>query len=286
MSISLNSIEPGFPVPKELSNDVVFWWLGQAGFAFRNKDDLLLIDPYLSNVLAKKYEGKIFPHIRLHDSPVDPSEIVGLSTVLCTHGHTDHMDLGSIPDLQKKSKPIFVIPRSETLKGVERGINPSRLVGIASGEIFTTLQGVTIWGVPAAHEQITRDEFNQDLFMGFVVEIGGLRFYHSGDCTPYENQVETIKSLKPDVAFLPVNGRDAYRASNGVPGNFTFDEAVLFCRETGIQNLVCHHWGLFEFNTALKEDLELGIQNIDDINIFLPTLGIPFGLKKLIHNDN
>lgn len=245
-----------------------------------------MIDPYLSDVLAEKYKGKIFPHIRLHDSPVDPSEVTGLSTVMCTHGHTDHMDLGCIPDLQKKSSPLFVVPRSETLKGVERGINPTRLLGLASGESFTTLHGVKIFGVPAAHEDITQDAYHQDLFMGYVVEIQGLRFYHSGDCTPYENQVDILKALKPDVAFLPVNGRDEYRAGNGVPGNFTFDEAVNLCRETGIKHLVCHHWGLFEFNTALKEDLEVAIAIVDDINCYIPQLGVPFGLKKLIADAN
>lgn len=245
-----------------------------------------MIDPYLSDVLAEKYKGKIFPHIRLHDSPVDPSEVTGLSTVMCTHGHTDHMDLGCIPDLQKKSSPLFVVPRSETLKGVERGINPTRLLGLASGESFTTLHGVKIFGVPAAHEDITQDEYHQDLFMGYVVEIQGLRFYHSGDCTPYENQVDILTALKPDVAFLPVNGRDEHRAGNGVPGNFTFDEAVNLCRETGIKHLVCHHWGLFEFNTALKEDLEVAISDVDDINCYIPQLGVPFGMKKLIADAN
>jgi L-ascorbate metabolism protein UlaG (beta-lactamase superfamily) len=282
LAISPTPLNPLFPSPDDLRDDIAVWWLGQAGFAMRSDNDLLFIDPYLSDVLSAKYQGSVFPHQRLHDSPVDPSEVTGLSTVMCTHGHTDHMDLGSLPDLQKKSNPVFVIPRSETHKGVERGINPARLVGLASGESFTTEAGVKITGVPAAHEEIRRDKFNQDLFMGYVVELQGIRFYHSGDCIPYENQVEILKALKPDVAFLPVNGRDSFRAENGVPGNFSFDEAVELCRRTGIKNLVCHHWGLFEFNTVEEEDLIRAMKKIDDVNCFLPKLGVPFGLKGLI----
>jgi L-ascorbate metabolism protein UlaG (beta-lactamase superfamily) len=285
LAISSTPLDPTFPHPADLKDDVVTWWLGQAGFAFRSEEGLTFIDPYLSDVLAKKYEGKIFPHTRLHDSPVDPGRVEGLETVLCTHGHTDHMDLGCIPDLQKSSSPVFVIPRSETLKGVERGIEPTRLIGLNSGENFTTSQGLRIFGVPAAHEDVTHDQYGQDLFMGYVIEFEGIRIYHSGDCTPYASQVEILTELKPDIAFLPVNGRDAHRATNGVPGNFTFDEAVELCRSVGIQHLVCHHWGLFEFNTAHKEDLIRDIAAIEDVHCYVPELGKPFGLKKIMNRD-
>ncbi|MGZ3317057.1 MAG: MBL fold metallo-hydrolase, partial [Isosphaeraceae bacterium] len=35
--------------------------------------------------------------------------------------------------------------------------------------------------VPAAHEQIDRDESGRHLYLGYVIETEGLRLYYSGD---------------------------------------------------------------------------------------------------------
>ena len=45
-------------------------WLGQAGFLLSVDSDHLLVDPYLSDSLARKYAGTVFPHIRLRPVPV------------------------------------------------------------------------------------------------------------------------------------------------------------------------------------------------------------------------
>jgi L-ascorbate metabolism protein UlaG (beta-lactamase superfamily) len=58
-----------------------------------------------------------------------------------------------------------------------------------------------------------------------------------------------VRELAADLALLPVNGRDATRAQAGIPGNFTLDEAIALCAETGMTSLLAHHFGLFAFNT-------------------------------------
>jgi len=274
-------LDPAFPPPPGWEHDVVAWWLGQAGFALRYRDELVFIDPYLSDVLADKYRGQIFPHTRQHPSPVNPSDVTGLDLVLCTHGHTDHMDLGSIPYLQTSSDPLFVVPRSEAVKGISRGIPASRLLGLDAGEYFGA-GSITVTAVPAAHEQISLDPHGQHHFLGYVIDIGGVRLYHSGDCAPYAGQEELIRSLDVDIALLPVNGRDAHRAGHGVPGNFELDEAVALCRAAAIPALVCHHWGLFEFNSADPDDLRHRLAGVDDPRWHIPALGEPFRLKDLL----
>ncbi|WP_407359957.1 MBL fold metallo-hydrolase [Microbacterium sp. LBN7] len=269
-------LDPRFPAPAGQEDAVVLWWLGQAGFAIRSGDELLFIDPYLSDVLADKYRGRIFPHSRMHPSPVNPSDVTGLSLVLCTHGHTDHMDLGSIPYLQSASDPLFVVPRSEAVKGVARGIPAQRLLGLDAGESFRSRGGITVTAVPAAHEELTADDHAQNLFLGYVIEVGSVRIYHSGDCAPYPGQADIVRALNVDVALLPVNGRDPHRRDHGVPGNFTLEEAVALCRDAGIPSLVCHHWGLFEFNSADPVDLAQRLSDVDDIAWRIPELGVPF----------
>ncbi|MCP4287321.1 MAG: MBL fold metallo-hydrolase, partial [Gammaproteobacteria bacterium] len=61
--------------PVSQPDEVHLWWLGQAGFALKYTDIVLLIDPYLSNFLAKKYKGKEFPHVRMMDPPLAPEEV-------------------------------------------------------------------------------------------------------------------------------------------------------------------------------------------------------------------
>ncbi len=273
-------LDPTFPAPTGQEDAVVLWWLGQAGFAIRAGDELLFIDPYLSDVLADKYRGRIFPHSRMHPSPVNPSDVTGLSLVLCTHGHTDHMDLGSIPYLQSASDPLFVVPRSEAVKGVARGIPASRLLGLDAGETFRSRGGISVTAVPAAHEELTTDDHAQSLFLGYVIEVGSRRIYHSGDCAPYPGQADLVRALNVDIALLPVNGRDTHRRDHGVPGNFTLEEAVALCRDADIPALVCHHWGLFEFNSADPADLEQRLSDVDDIAWRIPELGVPFSLTE------
>ena len=54
-------------------------WLGQAGVLVRYRTGLLAIDPYLSDSLAVKYRGTLFPHIRMMPPPLVPGEVTGLN---------------------------------------------------------------------------------------------------------------------------------------------------------------------------------------------------------------
>jgi L-ascorbate metabolism protein UlaG (beta-lactamase superfamily) len=273
-------VDPAFPHPPGTDDDVVLWWLGQAGFAIRHRETLLFIDPYLSDVLAGKYRGQAFPHTRMQPPPVNPSDVVGLAAVLCTHAHTDHMDLGAIPYLQTRSDPLFVVPRSEAVKATSRGIPPVRLVGLDAGETFAA-PGYRVTAVPAAHEELTEDAHGQNVFLGYVIEIGGVRIYHSGDCAPYAGQHELIAALDVDLALLPVNGRDSHRNENGVPGNLTLAEALELVRAAGIPDLVCHHWGMFSFNTADPAQLHSELSTVDDIAWRVPRLGEAFTARAV-----
>ncbi|MFI0770409.1 MBL fold metallo-hydrolase [Streptomyces sp. NPDC021218] len=244
-----------FTAPEEAGPDeVTLWWLGQAGFALRHRGRLILIDPYLSDTLAEKYRGTLFPHRRMHPAPVAPEAVRGVDAVLCTHGHTDHMDPGTIRALFPHNDPRFVVPRAERERALERGVPASRLTGTTAGERVELADGITVEPVPAAHERLEQDENGDHRFLGYVLTVGGVRVYHSGDCVPYDGQPELLRTLRVDVALLPVNGRDRHRTENGVPGNFTVREAAELCEAAGIPQLLCHHFGLFDFNTVDPED--------------------------------
>ena len=72
--------------------------------------------------------------------------------------------------------------------------------------------------------------------------------------TPYHESLrEVLPALQQraiDLALLPINGRDAYRRSRSILGNFTLAEAVALCQQAQIPLLLAHHFGLFDFNTV------------------------------------
>ena len=84
-------------------------------------------------------------------------------------------------------------------------------------------------------------------FLGYGLGAGDLRIYHSGDCIPFDGLADLLADFAPQIALLPVNGRDSARLAAGIPGNFTLDEAVVLT--SSLRYLIPHHFGMFAFNT-------------------------------------
>ncbi|WP_127144361.1 MBL fold metallo-hydrolase [Pelagibacterium montanilacus] len=233
-------------------------WLGQAGFAIDCNGRRAIIDPYLSDSLAAKYRGTAFAHTRMMAIPVAPGDIAHVDVVLATHAHTDHMDPGTLPALLAANPlAVLVAPRAERAKALERtGVDPTGLVGIERGEALE-VAGIGIWATGAAHETLETDQTGHHRFLGYGMRLpGGPVIYHSGDSIPFAGLVGEVAALGADLALLPVNGRDAERRANGVPGNFTIAEAVDLARQAGIGTVIGHHYGMFAFNTVPRADIE------------------------------
>lgn len=263
-------------------------WLGQAGFLLRTCSRRhgtrhVLIDPYLSDSLAKKYSGTIFPHERLLRAPVAIDSLPAIDAVLCSHSHTDHMDPETLrPLLAAQPRCRLLAPlgvRDEAL--VRSGAEADRVDTLIAGSSVRLPTGAVL-AVASAHEQREFDASGHDRFLGYVLDVGGIRVYHSGDCTPYDGLAETLGLLRIDVALLPVNGRDEYRLSNGVPGNFTFGEALVLCAAAKIPALVPHHWGMFDFNTVAVSSLTTSNTPTNGVQVGLPQHGGWMNLTELV----
>ena len=229
---------------------VSLFWLGQAGFLIRHDDAVLLIDPYLSDSLADKYRGGPRAYTRMMPAPIEADALPRLDLVLCTHRHSDHMDPGTLPTLARRHPDCrFVVPMAEHAAATALGLPADRVIGAVAGRSLTPLAGVAITPCTAAHEAIERDAHGHDHYLGYGIAIGAARLYHSGDCVPYPGLATQLRAFAPELALLPVNGRDAARAASGIPGNFTLAEAVELCRSARIPAMIAHHWGLFAFNT-------------------------------------
>lgn len=239
--------QPGFPAPGRPG----LYWLGQAGFWIETGRHRILIDPYLSDSLAKKYAGKANDHRRMMPAPIDVEALPRPDLVLVTHAHTDHMDPDTLRPLATRFPDVpFVVPVARMEVARERIGESANLVGVDAGETFDPLEGIAVTAFPAAHETLERDAEGRFVFLGYGIRAGAFRLYHSGDTIPFDGLAEAVRTFHPDVALLPVNGRDATRLAAGIPGNLTLDEAVALAGAAGAAFLVPHHFGLFAFNTA------------------------------------
>jgi L-ascorbate metabolism protein UlaG (beta-lactamase superfamily) len=249
---------------------VALHWLGQAGFAVRWNGRLFLIDPYLSDSLAVKYRGKEFPHTRIMPPPVAPDELRSIDAVFCTHRHSDHMDPGTLPELARTNPGCRVIvPRAELDHAAGLGVGKDMLEGLAAGQSLDLPGGAEVEALASAHEALTVDRKGNHLHLGYVLKLGALRLYHSGDCVPYEGLEEALRERRIDLALLPINGRSLYLSERGIAGNFTLEEAAGLCRGAGIPLLMCHHFGMFAFNTVDREDAARRIRGLN-VRCILP----------------
>src|SRR5580765_2278266 len=68
------------------------WWLGQSGFLLQWQGKRILIDPYLSDSLTKKYAATDKPHTRMSELVLKPWLLKNILVVTSSHNHTDHLD--------------------------------------------------------------------------------------------------------------------------------------------------------------------------------------------------
>jgi L-ascorbate metabolism protein UlaG (beta-lactamase superfamily) len=226
------------------------WWLGQSGFLFKSTTGLLAVDLYLSEHLTRKYEGTARPHVRMTRAPLQGSDLRGVDLVLASHKHSDHLDPGTLPDLMAASPgALLVVP--EALVGYARGLGlpADRVAGIDEGAVLERA-GFRVQAIPSAHEGLDTDADGHHLYLGFVIEVEGLRIYHSGDGVDYPGLDERLGCRPYDVLLLPINGRDPAR---GVPGNMSAAEAVDVAERMEPRFVVPHHYDMFTFNTVPVE---------------------------------
>ncbi len=228
------------------------WWLGQSGFLLKWNGKHLLFDPYLSDSLTKKYAETDKPHVRMTELCIDPARLDFIDVVTSSHNHTDHLDAQTlIPLLDANPNLSVIVPSANVDFVAERlGVASERLLVCDAGE-YVDEKRFRIHGVPAAHENIDRDEEGCCRFLGYVAQFGPWTVYHSGDTVLYDVMVETLRQWPIDVAILPINGRSPERR---VAGNLWGREAAQLAHDIGAKLVVPCHYDMFEFNTATPDE--------------------------------
>ncbi len=229
------------------------WWLGQSGFLVKWQSSHLLIDPYLSDSLTKKYAGTEKPHVRMTERLVAPEHLDFIDVVTSSHNHTDHLDGETlIPLLAANPGLAIIVPRANLPLAAQRlMVPPDRLTPIRANSDPLAVGPFTFYAIPSAHEALETDENGDHRYVGYVIRVGGRTIYHSGDACPYPGLVDRLRQWQIDLALLPINGRDPAR---GVAGNFTSSEAIQLAQDLHAGLLVPCHYEMFAFNTVSPAD--------------------------------
>lgn len=224
------------------------WWLGQSGYLLLWKGKKVLIDPYLSDSLTKKYADTNKPHIRMCERVVDPQLLTGISMITSSHNHTDHLDGETlIPLLKNNPGAQLLIPEANRKFVSERVQMPEDFpIGLDDREAVT-IDEFEFYGLPAKHNQIERDEQGRCKYMGYVIRFGKWTIYHSGDTLWYDEMIPLLKPFHVDLALLPINGDDPLR---GVAGNLDGKQAATLGKAIGAKLVIPCHYDMFRFNTA------------------------------------
>ena len=153
-------------------------WLGHDGFRI-DSEKTIYFDPY----------------------QIGPGPQADL--ILISHDHFDHCSPEDVAKIQGPETTIVTEKDSAgKLTGDVRVLKP--------GETLN-LDGVKIQGVPSYN---TDKDFHprKNGWLGFVVEVAGIRIYHAGDT----DFIPEMKDLRVDIALLPVSGTYVMTADQAV----------------------------------------------------------------------
>lgn len=238
---------------EEKTSGLRIWWLGQSGFLIQWHGLHVLLDPYLSDSLTKKYAATEKPHVRMSEQALSPEDLNFLELVTSSHNHTDHLDAATLNPIFEANPGIkFVIPEANRDFVANRlGCERDFPIGLTDRQSYFLNEAVAINAIPSAHNELETNENGQHLFLGYIIQIGPYSIYHSGDTLWYEGLEKKVAHFKPDVLLLPINGNKPERK---IAGNMSSAEAASFAKAVGSGIVIPHHYHMFEFNTEDPEN--------------------------------
>ncbi|MCH8922697.1 MAG: MBL fold metallo-hydrolase [Planctomycetes bacterium] len=228
------------------------WWLGQSGFLLQYNGRHLLLDPYLSDSLTRKYAETDKPHVRMTELAIDPARLDFIDVLTSSHNHTDHLDGETLTSIMQANPSVeIIVPEANRQFVADRlSVLPDRLRILDAGQNLEAA-GFQLHALPAAHEEVERDEAGRCKFLGYVVQCGPWRVYHSGDTVLYDGMADLLREFSIDLALLPINGSLPERR---VAGNLWGREAARLAKEIGAKLVIPCHFDMFEFNTESPEE--------------------------------
>ena len=166
-------------------------WIGQAGLLIDTDKFKIMVDPYLSDSVAK-INPKNRRRMKINENLFEEKPEI----ILITHNHMDHLDPETLPKFLDNDRMITVLaPHGSWEKVREYGGNHNYVM--FNRKTVWTYKNVIFTAVKAEHSDADA--------IGFIVDDGCKKLYITGD-TLYNEEI--FEDLPDDIyaVFLPVNG--------------------------------------------------------------------------------
>jgi L-ascorbate 6-phosphate lactonase len=204
--------------------EIVFYWLGGAGFIIKSNKLAIGIDLYLSDAVRNSnddYKRIILP-------PVLPKNLT-LDILIASHEHGDHMDTGSINNIVRNDNGTILLgPDSVIQLASELGVPSERMITFNRKDTYTVKECI-MRAVPADHGDLSPQA------IGIIITLQGINILFTGDTcfrTDYDEMIGLRE--KVDVLIVPIN--PAY--GNPGPSGAAYIASIVHADTV----LPCHYW--------------------------------------------
>ena len=215
-------------------------FLGQAGLMFETQGKIVLVDPYLSNSVAK-YQPENNRKVAIDEQFLN----IKPNVIVITHNHLDHLDKETLCHYLNEESNVLVLAPYSAWQEVRKFAGKNNYVSFNNGTTWTE-NGIVFRAVKAEHS----DEYA----IGVIITVEEKNYYITGDTLYSENVFESLPDINFEAIFLPVNG---------VGNNMNFLDAKKFAERVNAKYVVPVHTGMFDL---------LDPKNLQIENKIIPTI--------------
>ena len=228
-------------------DELTVTWLGHSTCFVQMHRKNLLFDPVLSDIASPvSFVGSW----RFSGLPMTARELPEIDAVIITHDHYDHLDYGTIREIDPKVAR-YIVPLGIE-KHLERwGVAADRIEAVAWWEEID-LDGLTVACVPSRHYS-GRKLLGQNatLWASWVLKDEDHTVFESGD-TGYGDQFEAIHERYGDFTLALT---DCAQYSTRWHDVHMFpEEAIEAARILGAKTVMPIHWGAFRLANHAWDD--------------------------------
>ncbi|NBK21323.1 MAG: MBL fold metallo-hydrolase [Spirochaetia bacterium] len=228
--------------------ELFFWWLGQSGFVLKTDSLSIVLDPYLSNTLEQATKEQAWKrHIRMMDIPIEPDGLSGVDYLVISHGHRDHYDQATVRGILSSNPACTVIAPKALAKKIQTE-QTCRLISLDDGQHWDE-KGLNISAIRAKHNTYDERDETGYPYLSYAIRLSSHSLFFAGDTIPHPPLQSFLSNIKPEMAFLPINGYTQELIEKGFASNLTYKEAIELALTTNVGITIPCHYDMFTINT-------------------------------------
>jgi L-ascorbate metabolism protein UlaG (beta-lactamase superfamily) len=238
-------VNPELPAASETQTIVT--WVNHSTFLIRAKGLSILTDPVWSQRTSPfSFAGPA----RVREPGLAWDKLPKIDVVLVSHNHYDHLDLDTLQILEKRHRPVFLVPL-----GDGEWLKKKGLTNVQEKDWWdvTEVGAAKITFLPAQHwsARWTWDR-NESLWGGWGIELNGMKIYHAGDSGLGPHFAQTRERWgAPDLALLPIGAYEPRWFMKSMHMNPS--DAVEAMELLGAKQALGMHFGTFQLTDEARD---------------------------------